>query len=137
MKIEITGIVKQIEAQIGVELASRAIRAANELRNASLEVLRGKRSGRTYRTPAGATYTASAPGEPPAVRTGELRLSWRTAQGGPDGKYPAIESHTPYAWLDQGSPNGRIKPRPYSKRIIEMARPKVEAIYQEPFNISV
>lgn len=39
--------------------------------NASLYVLRGKRSGKVYRVPnTGKTYRASAPGEPPAVRSG-------------------------------------------------------------------
>jgi hypothetical protein len=61
------------------EVSSRAYRASNELRNAALYVLRGQRSGRRYKIPfTGKTYQASAPGEPPAVRTGVFRLSWGT-----------------------------------------------------------
>ena len=53
------------------------MRAVNAIRNAELEVLRGKRSGRVYRKPhTKSHYTASAPGEPPARRTGNLRLNW-------------------------------------------------------------
>ena len=48
--------------------------AINEVRNETLETLSGNRSGRTYYVPGThKTYTASAPGEPPAVATGHLR----------------------------------------------------------------
>jgi hypothetical protein len=61
------------------EVASRTYRASNELRNAALFVLRGQRSGRRYRIPGSSVdYTASAPGEAPANRTGLFRLSWGT-----------------------------------------------------------
>lgn len=40
------------------------------------KTLTGRRTGRTYRIPGTSrTYVASAPGEPPAVRTGHLRNS--------------------------------------------------------------
>ena len=61
------------------EVSQRAYRASNELRNAELYVLRGQRSGKKYRVPGTRRkYTASAPGESPAVRTGVFRLSWGT-----------------------------------------------------------
>ena len=67
----------QMKSSIRKQMASRGYRAANELRNASLLVLRGKRSGRVYRVPnTKRHYTASAPGEAPAVRTGVFRMSW-------------------------------------------------------------
>ena len=50
--------------------------AVNELRNTVLTTLSGPRSGRTYRVPGTKkTYTASAPGQPPAQVTGDLRKS--------------------------------------------------------------
>lgn len=50
--------------------------AVNEVRNEVLETLSGERTGRTYRVPGtNRTYTASAPGEPPAVMLGQLRNS--------------------------------------------------------------
>jgi hypothetical protein len=134
-KIDISGAVKGAFDQVSAELPARAFRASIELRNALQEVMSGNRSGRIYRTPSGGRYTASAPGEPPAVRTGILRGSWRPVQHGPGGINPTIESNTPYAWLDVGSPHGMIAPRPYSKKTIEMAWPQVEAIYAEPFHI--
>ncbi len=130
---EVEARIKEIEANVRRQLPSRAFRAANELRNASLEVLAGSRSGRTYRSPLGGSYTASAPGEPPAVRTGALRSLWRPTASGVGGINPAIETDVPYAWLDEGSPGGMIKPRPYVKKVVEMAMPEIDAIYSEPY----
>lgn len=113
--------------------------ASHELRNASLEVLRGKRGGRLYRR-AGykRRYRASAPGEPPALRTGTLRRSWRPIQSGEHGLDAAIESSVPYAdYMENGTPGGKIAPRPFAERIIEKARPKIEAIYDEPFDLNL
>ena len=78
MNIKIKPEIDKIVDQINYEAKSRAFRAANELRNSALTVLRGKRSGRVYKRPfSKSKYTASAPGEPPAMRTGNLRMSWR------------------------------------------------------------
>lgn len=69
--------VGEMKARVNQQVLSRGTRAVNQLRNAELEVLRGKGSGRTYRKyPYKSTYQASAPGEPPARRTGNLRLHW-------------------------------------------------------------
>ena len=69
--------VGEMKARVNQQVLSRGTRAVNQLRNAELEVLRGKGSGRIYRKyPYKSTYQASAPGEPPARRTGNLRLHW-------------------------------------------------------------
>lgn len=128
MNINITGQVERMKSQIKAELPARAFRASNELRNAAIEVLGGSRSGRSY-----GGHTASAPGEPPAARSGALRMSWQPVSSGAGGENPAIESNIPYAWLDEGSPGGMIKPRPYVKKIVETAMPAIEAIYAEPY----
>ena len=85
-------IAQRISSDIRMKMEIRSYLAANELRNAAMMVLRGQRSGRRYKVPGtyrrqrdksdgkmknGRYYTASAPGEPPAVRTGVFRLSWR------------------------------------------------------------
>ena len=73
----IRATVKDQVENINRKVVSRGVRAVNALRNAELEVLKGQRSGKVYRKPfSKATYTASAPGEPPARRTGNLRLHW-------------------------------------------------------------
>lgn len=124
--------------KITTQMKIRGVRVANELRNASNLVLRGKRSGRVYRVPhTRRYYTASAPGEPPAVRTGVLRQSfvprskgYKTARG-----YEVeslIYTNVPYAkYLEEG--RGML-PRPYRKRIQEKALPKIKRIYAEPYD---
>ncbi len=136
--MDIRGAVAKAVEQINWEVQSRAFRAANELRNSSLRVLKGQRSGRVYRRPfASGYYTASAPGEPPAVRSGDLRRSWRRKVGSEkSGKLltvrPAIITNVPYApLLDEGT--GRMSPRPYKNEVVEEAKPKIKAIYSEPY----
>ena len=125
------------------EVSQRTYRASNELRNASLYVLRGKRSGRIYKMPnTRAKYRASAPGEPPAVRTGIFRLSWGThvhveKKGVHFRAVAAIESRERAGgrllgeMLENGT--GKIKPRPYKQKVIDRAMPKITAIYKKPY----
>lgn len=125
------------------EVSQRAYRASNELRNASLYVLRGARSGKTYRVPnTGKKYKASAPGEPPAVRTGTFRLSWGThvhvkKNGSHFRAVSSIESNERAGgrllgeMLENG--HGSVAPRPYKQKVIDKALPNVKAIYKKPY----
>jgi hypothetical protein len=126
-------------------VATRAYRASNELRTASLYVLRGGRSGRIYRIPhTKQTYQASAPGEPPAVRTGIFRLSWGPhihveKQGVHFRAVSAIESSLRVGKyllgdiLEDGTP--RMKPRPYKQAVRDRAMPKIQALYKKPYKV--
>ena len=131
--------VDQTVKKINQQVKKRATRVKNALRNAELEVLKGQRSGRKYRKPGSSRrYTASAPGEPPARRTGALRLQWT---GGVDSSSSSrkgvsvtayIESNVPYAgYLEHGT--SRIAPRPYVDRIKEKAQPEIESIMSEGY----
>lgn len=138
MAMNIKPEIDKLVDQINFEAKSRAFRAANELRNSALTVLRGQRSGRVYKRPFSSNkYTASAPGEPPAVRSGDLRRSWRQKTASEStGKgltvKPAITTDVKYApWLDEGT--DRMAPRPFEDPIIEDAKPKIKAIYSEPY----
>ncbi len=138
MAMNIKPEIDKLVDQINFEAKSRAFRAANELRNSALTVLRGQRSGRVYKRPfSSSKYTASAPGEPPAVRSGDLRRSWRQKTASEStGKgltvKPAITTDVKYApWLDEGT--DRMAPRPFEDPIIEDAKPKRKAIYSEPY----
>lgn len=111
---------------------SQGVRAVNAMRNAELEVLKGQRSGRTYRKPhSKATYTASAPGEPPARRTGNLRMHWNgqvksegsTAGGGVQ-IIAELESQEKYAgYLENGTK--KMAARPFVDKIKEKATRKL------------
>ena len=153
-------MVKEVNDRITRGMKSRSYRAANELRNASQIVLRGQRSGRRYNVPGTGRvkynkrehtatvtyrkYTASAPGEAPAVRTGVFRESWQPrteTEGSRDnlsvkamiessvrtdnGKYLLGEV------LEDGT--SRMAPRPYKEAIQEKALPKIKKIYSEPY----
>lgn len=147
----VNGIRKQVQR--------RTYLAANELRNSALIVLRGQRHGRRYKVPGtyrrqrdktdgkmknGRYYTASAPGEPPAVRTGNFRNSWQVSQTPVReifGSYNArIESdlrtddgkHLLGEVLEDGT--RRMAPRPYIERTLEHAEPKIVRIFSEPYD---
>ena len=125
------------------EVSQRTYRASNELRSASLYVLRGNRSGKTYLVPGTQKhYRASAPGEPPAVRTGAFRLSWGThvhveKNGTHFRAAAAIESkeRAGSRLLGEILENGteKMEPRPYKQAVITRALPKVKSIYQKPY----
>ena len=115
---------------------------ANTLRNAELEVLKGKRHGKLYRKPLSKRkYRASAPGEAPARRTGALRLHWTKGVtegiGSRNGKNEVrivayLESDTPYSGiLEKG--NEKIEPRPYVEKIKEKAKPEIESIMKQSY----
>lgn len=125
------------------EVSQRAYRASNELRNASLYVLRGTRSGKVYLVPGTKQhYKASAPGESPAVRTGVFRNTWGThvhveKNGVHFRAVSSIESKERAGgrllgeMLENGT--GRMKPRPYKQKIIDKALPKVKGLYEKPY----
>lgn len=154
----LSALVADLVAQAGQEVKSRGMRTANELRTASNHVLSGQRHGRRYKVPGtykrqrdsatgkmrnGRYYTASAPGEPPAVRTGVFRMGWKQRSyaedlgGGQCNVRGIIESDQKAGryllgeLLEEGTK--RMAPRPYKQRVVDRALPKVLRIYNEPY----
>ncbi|MCI8692629.1 MAG: hypothetical protein HFH91_07800 [Lachnospiraceae bacterium] len=136
----IRATVKEQVTNINRKVISRGVRAVNAIRNAELEVLKGQRSGRVYRKPytKTATYTASAPGEPPARRTGNLRMHWNgqvkseNASGGGVAIVAELESQESYAArLEKGT--AKMAPRPFVEKIKQEADPEIRKIYSEPY----
>lgn len=135
LKVEMTEMVRSMNRQA----RSRARRAVNILRNAAIETLAGQRSGKIYKLPhEKTTYQASAPGEVPAVRTGNLRRNWRQqvlGYGGTGGNMKLIvriKSDMPYAgYLETGT--SRMEARPYRKKIADAAKPGIAKIYGENY----
>lgn len=154
--IPIDEAVKDRVDSIRKQVQSRSHRAANELRNSALLVLRGQRSGQRYKVPGtyrrqrdktdgkmknGRYYTASAPGEPPAVRTGTFRNSWQTDTKADGDLYISrIESDLKTDGggyilgevLEEGT--SRMAPRPYVDRTLAKAEPKIHQIFSEPYD---
>ena len=140
MEIDISGAVHGFVQDVEKQVASRAERAAHVIRKYELSVLSNnpKRSGKVYRKPASnKTYTASAPGEPPALRTGDLRRSFRPLAKSEivqSAKHytPGIRTDVKYApFLEDGT--NRISPRPYAEEIKQKAFPEVKAIFEEKY----
>lgn len=148
--------VKEIAEGIKQEMRHRTYSAANELRNAAILVLRGQRSGRRYKVPGtysrqkdrvtgkmrnGRYYTASAPGEPPAERTGIFRLAWQPNARIEDGKYTSMIENDVQADGNKGILLGdiledgtsRMAPRPYQERILKKAEGPIKKIYEKPY----
>ena len=78
MGIDVTFVsnLAEVMGKIDSTAKARMNEAINTVRNQVTETLSGSRSGRIYKVPGTQkTYTASAPGEPPAQATGELRQS--------------------------------------------------------------
>lgn len=139
---QIAWIADQICTEIRHQMESRAYVAANELRNAELEILRGQRGGRIYGVPGTKRkYQASAPGQPPAVRTGAFRLSWQPQAYVMFGSYISrIESdlqvgtrrsYTLGDLLENGTSN--MAPRPHQDKILEKAEPNIVRIYARDY----
>ena len=135
----IRATVKSQVANINRKVISRGVRAVNAMRNAELEVLKGQRSGRVYRKPfSRATYTASAPGESPARRTGNLRMHWngqvnsKSSSSGGVAIVAELESQESYAaHLENGT--SRMAPRPFVEKIKQEATPEIQKIYSQPY----
>ena len=129
----------QICNSILQQMQSRAVRVANEMRNAELEVLSGSGGGRRYRVPGTRVYyTASAPGQVPAVRTGAFRRSWEpnAVMTGKVAVSKLESSHTVNGYvlgslLEDGT--SKMAPRPHQEKILERAKPQAVAIYSEPY----
>lgn len=142
------------------QMVSRGYRSANELRNASQLVLRGQRHGRRYIVPGTGRmtyrkrdhtakitykrYTASAPGEAPAVRTGAFRMSWhpKTHIDYTSGDYAVVSQVESTQRTDNGQyllgeileeGTGRMAPRPHHEAIQKKALPGILKIYNEPY----
>lgn len=130
-------VAKKVQA-IGQQMKSRAVRASRALKNAELQVLRGQGGGRKCKKAyKNAYYTASAPGNPPAVRTGKLRSSFRPVSGTSAGALSvkvAIETDTHYAgYLEHGT--SKMAARPYVEKIKQQAEPEITSIFNAPYNV--
>ncbi len=102
MEIRLESHIPEVMKMMKDVAMERMHEAVNLVRNTTVEKLSGERSGRQYKVPGtNKVYTASAPGEPPAVRLGELRqhvgaeVEWNIASQQPVGKVGVPKIKTP------------------------------------------
>ena len=97
---------------------SRLLRAANALRNAEIDVLRGNPS-------------PSKPGALPGTVSGTLMRSWLPyhTEGGETGIFGILSAASYAGYLENGT--WKMATRPFVDRIQEKALPKVMAIFAE------
>ncbi len=109
--------------------SKRMVEAVNVVRNQTLETLSGSRSGKTTRVPGTKkTYTASAPGQPPAIATSSLFKSVKTSVES-EGKtmIGKVGSDVKHARpLEFGTKN--MSARPWLRISFEKALPKIKNI---------
>lgn len=130
----------QLKDQIDREMMDRTHLAAHALRKAEMLVNRGRRGGRVYRVPGTRrTYHASAPGQPPAVRTGAYRKFFipRAERKGGYTYRASIESSLTVNGYNLGNllehGTSKMAPRPHDERIIQKALPEIGRIYNRSF----
>ena len=98
--------------QIRIQARGACLEGAKELRNAALQVL--------------ANPSPSAPGNPPGVRSGDLRRNWTIESGSEN--LIAIRSGMNYSsYLEDGTT--KMAARPYVDKIKETAEPKIVEIF--------
>ena len=114
---------RAVEQKVGVALYAAAQQGLSKLK----QNLAGSRSGVRYRVPGTNTfYTASKPGEMPAVRTGELRSSYTLSPDTPSSIGQQVHIGSPLkkaVWLEKGTKtkDGKwhIEPRPHLRKTLE------------------
>ena len=137
-------VIQDVFKRIGEEVELRSWLVSMEVRNATMYVLRGQRHGHTYRVPGTKrTYTASAPGEAPANRTGVFRASWQmhsetiTVDGdeitaaGVESRNKVPRGYLLGEMLEKGT--AKMAPRPYREAVRERAMKEVVRIYNRPY----
>lgn len=140
--VEFERAVREAVESIKDQVISRGYRVSNEMRNSVMTTLRGQRHGRIYRVPnTKRYYTASAPGEPPAVRTGIYRMSWmpftQIREGGEITVLSRVESRYKVNgrvlgdMLERGT--SKMAPRPHFEEIEKKSEQKAMRIYNEPY----
>lgn len=121
-------ILNLIHKQIHKDNIKKALREHGKEVIIALKILvsTGSRTGRVYMY-RGSPYRASAPGEPPAKRSGKLSKGFRYRAGINRlriGSNVFSDKGAPYpAWLEEGTPKGQMQPRPYFEKTIIRLEP--------------
>jgi hypothetical protein len=122
---EMTGRIRGAVETAGLVIESRAKAAIQS----------GEKTGRIYYVRRGGAknpiqHQASAPGEPPANLTGQLANSVHAKMVGPLTAEVSVDDEKG-PWLEYGTEDGRIEPRPYFQPSVDATIPELEAELNE------
>lgn len=122
--------IPQMMRKVDSIIKDRMLESAYEVRNTVLETLSGSRSGRTYYVPGTRKkYTASAPGEPPAQATAELRQSIKASIKGQDKKAIGTVGTDKKQGLMTEFGTRKMAARPWLRVSLEKTLPKLKGIW--------
>lgn len=132
IELQIENHISEVLAKIQTNLKNKMVDATNEVRNQTMESLSGDRHGKQYNVPGTKTkYTASAPGEAPAVATARMRQSIKT-EVSDDGLRGGVGSDLDYpAGLEMGT--SKTKPRPWLKPSFEAKKDDIQKIFTSDY----
>lgn len=114
VKVNMRAIRRTIHRQVHPQIRE----ALFDLREIIIEEFGGVKTGRMYRRPSRAFYQASGPGEPPAIRSGELLRSIGQPQF-PTLNVGRLVIGAPHArFLERGTP--RMAARPFIRPAVRL-----------------
>ena len=121
-------VIKKVE-QIA---SNRMLESAQAVRTQVLETLSGSRSGRTYNVPGTRRkYTASAPGQPPATATAELRQSIKASVKGEGKEVIGTVGTDKKQGLMTEFGTRNMAARPWLRVSLEKTLPKLRGIWRK------
>lgn len=126
---DIEHVVRGLVDEINHQAISLSTRALNIMRNSALTVLGRNGSGRVYKRGRG-FHVASAPGQPPAPDTGNLRRNWqqsKTISGKLQIRLRLKSRMFYYDFLNSGT--RKMAQRPIKKPVKADAVPKIKNLY--------
>jgi HK97 gp10 family phage protein len=127
VEIDLTKL-RQLRAQGGPRATRKALgKTAFFCEASAKDLMTGSGSGEIY-----GTHQASAPGEPPAVLTGNLKNSIRAAAVGDGSSSWEVRVGAEYgAPLEFGT--ARMEPRPFMRPAVEETKKIVGDVFKEAF----
>ena len=122
---------EEIAQQIDGEIKKRMTAAVQMVKKEAITVLSRAGTGRRYRVPGtkNTWYTASSPGEPPAVVTGDLKRSI-DVDVSDDGYEGSVGTEIDYGMMLQFGTQ-TIRPRPWLDKAFFNKLNEIEAIFSQ------
>lgn len=125
---------REVPVRFRTEMLARTARTGQIVVEALKKNLTGSRTGRWYYKPGGGMYRASAPGEYPARRTGNLRAGVGSLWD-PRNARVVIGTNVPYGvYLEKKPPSQGG--RPWLKRAADESASRIRDVWKAPWRLT-